>query len=140
MTEQVLIDRFSSAIARKEGFYKNGRVPSVAQRMNNPLNLTHWKDPNGKPYPEICGYVQFPDAEAGWRAGRAQCRINVVKRRLTWRAFFAGKQGVYKGFCPARGDAKQDPIQYAREIMSLMHVEADLDTPIIDMVVKDGAI
>lgn len=140
MTEQELIERFSNAVARKEGFFSNGRIPSVAQRLNNPLNLVHWKTPAGDPYPEICGYVQFPNPEAGWRAGRAQCKINIVKRRLTWRGFFAGKQGVYKGFCPARGDAKQDPIQYAREVMGFMHVEADLDTPIIDLVVKDGVI
>lgn len=139
MKESALIERFANAIARKEGFYRTGRIPSVPQRLNNPLCLTHWKAPDGTPYPELCGYVQFPDAEAGWRAGRAQCRINILKRRLTWRGFFAGKPGVYKGFCPAR-DSKQDPNQYAREVMDFMHVEAELDTPIIDLVVPDGSI
>ena len=132
MTESVLIERFSLALARKEGWNKQGKVPSVARRLNNPLCLAHWKAPDGSPYPEVCGYVEFPNAEIGWRAGRAQCRINIVKRRLTWRGFFAGVRGIYRGFCP------QDPIQYAREIMAALHVDVDLDTPIIDLVVKDG--
>ena len=148
MTETQLIDLFSRTVARKEGWEKTGKVASIAQRLNNPLNLVHWKDAKGKPYPEICGFVHFPDPESGWRAGRAQCRINIVKRRLSWREFFGGKPGVYKGFCPSRGDAKQNPTQYAREVMAMMHVDAGLDAPIIDLVsapvtdavVTDGAI
>ena len=136
MTEANLIERLAGALAQKEGWYNARLVPSVAQRLNNPLCLTHWKAADGTPLPEICGYVKFPDVESGWRAGRAQCRINVLKRKLTWRSFFAGQPGIYKGFCPARGDAKQDPIQYARAIMALMHVEADLDTPIIDLIAE----
>lgn len=139
MTESQLIDQFARGIAHKEGWDKTSKLPTVAQRLNNPLCLTHWKDGDGQPYPEVNGYVEFPTAVIGWRAGRAQCRINILKRKLTWREFFAGKPGVYKGFC-SRMDADQTPAQYAREVMAIMRVNADLDTPIFALLgVADGA-
>jgi len=134
MTEAVLIDRFANALGRKEGWQKKG---SVAQRLNNPVCMTHWKNPDGEPFPEVNGYVNFPDPETGWRAARAQCRINIIKRRLTWREFFGGKPGVYKGFRPYAAD-KLDPVEYARTIMNYLQVEPHLlDTPIISLVVRD---
>lgn len=125
LTETELIDRFSKAIARQEGFYDKRKLLTVAQRCNNPGNLTHWKDRAGKPYPMSNGYVHFPTVEDGWRALRAQCKINVLKRRLTFREFFAGRPGVYAGYCPKDDGRdkmlrKNDPVVYARNVLGMV--------------------
>ena len=120
MTEPELITALARAIAHQEGFFdkpKKGILP-IAQRCNNPGNLQHWKQPNGNPYPAANGYVQFPDVETGFRALKAQCKINVMKRGLTWREFFAGKPGVYAGFCPKDSTGKQPALDYARKVMT----------------------
>src|SRR5215469_6429241 len=101
VTERHLIQAFAEAIAHEEGWYIQRRMPTVAQRLNNPCCLPHWKDELGMPYEEVNGFVEFPNADKGWRAARAQCRINIFKRRLTFREFFAGRHGLYKGFWPA---------------------------------------
>jgi hypothetical protein len=124
-TQKDLIERVAQAIAHKEGFYLKKKLPTVAQRCNNPGNLTHWKDRNGNPFPTANGYVQFPDEETGWRALRAQCSINIVKRRLSFLEFFSGKPGIYAGFCPKDTTRdplarKNDPVQYARTIFSVV--------------------
>lgn len=139
MKETDLIIQFTDALAHEQGWYDvNRRIQTVARRLNNPLCLEHWKKADGAPYPEYNGYVEFPDPDAGWRAGRAQCKINILKRKLTWREFFAGRAGVYRGFCPGRGDAKQDPVQYARKVMERLKVAVSLDTPIVGLVATDG--
>lgn len=124
MNDKELIEAVARAIARKEGFFVKGKngIPTIAQRCNNPGNLTHWKDPNGKPYPMANGYVRFPDEETGWRALRAQVRINALKRGLTWREFFAGKPGLYAGFCPKDDGRdpllrKNNPLEYAHQVL-----------------------
>lgn len=122
MQQQELIDRYAKAIARQEGYYNKKAMPTVAQRCNNPGNLTHWKDPNGEPYPELNGYVHFPDEETGFRALRSQCKINILKRGLTFYEFFAGKRGVYGGFCPRDDNKdpmlkKNDPLVYAQHVL-----------------------
>ena len=134
MDASQLIDRLSKAIGRKEDFFSTKPVPTISQRLNNPGCLPHWKDPSGTPYPEVNGFVEFPEcqnsgcshpdhpAEQGWRALRAQCKINVLKRDLTFLQFFAGKPGLYKGFCPKDDNSgfslrKNDPAAYAREVL-----------------------
>jgi len=115
VTEQDLIERVARAIAHQEDFFKVSKLPTVSQRCNNPGNLTHWKDAAGQPYPDANGYVQFPDVHAGWRALKAQCKINVLKRRLTWAEFFRGRPGAYRGFLQ-RGAS--DPLLYAGRVMT----------------------
>ena len=147
LTETELIDRLSRAIARQEGFFDKKKLPTVAQRCHNPGNLTHWKDWDGHPYPTANGYVMFPDEATGWRALRVQCRINALKRRLTFREFCAGKPGVFPGFCPDDDDPdnllrKNDPLMYAQRVLVLVtSTEADnydIDTPIVSLVVDGG--
>ncbi|WP_321471174.1 hypothetical protein [uncultured Paludibaculum sp.] len=147
MTELELIDTLSRAIAQEEDYFKRGKMPSVSQRCNNPGNLTHWKDRAGVPYPLNNGFVQFPDEATGWRALRAQCRINVLKRKLSFLEFFAGKPGVYAGFCP-RDDGrsmtrKNDPVRYARNVLTRVAGQAadavGINTPIVALLgASDG--
>jgi hypothetical protein len=140
--QNVLIEVFAQAIATKEGFHKSSKIPSIAQRLNNPLCLEHWKDRNGRPYPVVNGYVKFPDAETGLAAGRSQCKINIVKRKLTFREFFAGKSKVYEGFCP-RKDGKSDPVAYAIDVLRFVRnrlglpAEITIDTPIHDLIAAE---
>lgn len=112
-TEQQVIEAFAEAIAHFEGFYTQTRnnIPTVPQRLNNPGDLRSWKDENGRPFPVVNGFVQFPDIDRGWRALRAQCRINIIKRQLTVTEFFAGKRGVYWGY--ANKQDGNDPTAYA---------------------------
>jgi hypothetical protein len=147
LTETELIDRFSKAIARTEGFYDKKKIPTVAQRCNNPGNLTHWMDRAGRPMPTANGYVQFPSVEDGWRALRAQCKINIIKRKLTFFEFFAGKPGTYGGFCPKDDDRdklmrKNDPLVYARNVLTMVTgLEAsqfDVSTPITKLLLGDS--
>lgn len=138
MTETQLVDRFTRAWAKKEGFFDSKRVPTVAQRLNNPCNLPHWKDRDGNPYPEVCGAVQFPDVETGWRAARAQTKINALKRRLTFLEFFAGKPGVYRGACPRDDARKMDPVAYARTVASAVAPGTAINVVIVSLVVPDG--
>jgi hypothetical protein len=124
LTETELINRFARAIARHEGFFDRKKIQTVAQRTNNPGCLLHWKDTAGNPLPTVNGFVQFATEDDGWRALRAQCRINIKKRQLTFLEFFAGRPGMYRGFSPAteRGLAadmrKSDPVQYARDVLA----------------------
>lgn len=118
--QQQLIERFANAIAHEEDFFAKRKMATVAQRCNNPGCMDHWKDPAGRPYPEQNGFVVFPDVETGFKSLRSQCRINVLKRGLTWLEFFAGKPGVYKGFRPAGREAsaeKNDPARYAQRVL-----------------------
>lgn len=152
MKDSELINRFAKAIARKEDFFVSKSLLTISQRLNNPGCLPHWKDREGTPYPEINGYVQFPEcqrpecnhqdhpAEEGWRALRAQCKINVFKRELTFLEFFAGKRGVYRGFCPDSGDfrttqdlRKHNAAAYAREMLIAVagsSTELTISTPV----------
>lgn len=141
LTETELIDRFARAVARQEGFFDKRKIPTVGQRCNNPGNLTHWRDPQGNPFPQANGYVMFPDEKTGWRALKAQCRINIMKRRLTFLEFFAGRPGVYSGFCPRddnrdRSLRKNDPVAYARKVLvSVAGPDSDYEitSPIITL-------
>jgi hypothetical protein len=109
MTEPVtinqLVEIFAQGVAEQEGWYKPARrLPAVSRRLNNPGCLTHWMDGRGNPYPVNNGYVEFPTEEDGWKALRSQVRINIAKRGLTFREFFAGRrtrEGRYEGFRPA---------------------------------------
>lgn len=122
MTISELIDAVAQAVGRKEGFFDKKRMPTVAQRLHNPGNLSHWKDRHGNAFPEVNGYVQFPDLDTGWRALKAQCKINILKRGLTFLEFFQGKPGVYKGFCPRNADKDPDlrrneAVEYAQFVL-----------------------
>jgi hypothetical protein len=100
-----LVEIFAQGVAEQESWYKSTRrLPSVSRRLNNPGCLTHWMDSRGNPYPVNNGYVEFPTEEEGWKALRSQVRINIVKRGLTFREFFAGRrtrEGRYEGFRPS---------------------------------------
>lgn len=147
MTQKDCIERVAQAIARQEGFFLKKPILTVAQRCHNPGNLTHWKDRNGNPFPTNNGYVQFPDEETGWRALKAQCSINIVKRRLSFLEFCCGKPGIYAGFCPKDNNIdrmvkKNDPVQYARNIFGwVLSSDADkypdgIKTPIHTLIVE----
>jgi len=70
----------------------------------------------------------------GWRAGRAQCKINIITRGLTFREFFAGKPGVYAGFAPEKD--KNIPINYAQAVLDGIRNGLGLDPSItIDSVI-----
>lgn len=114
--ERDVVDVVAEAIAQREGFYATHRhgIPSVAQKLNNPGNMRSWKDPTGTPYPTVMGFVSFPTTEIGWRALRAQCRINVVKKNLTALEFFAGRPGTYHGYAADKSDAAT----YARAVVA----------------------
>jgi len=100
-----LIDDLADAIARYEGYYKSS---SLAARNNNPGNLRSWGS-----YPVVNGYVQFPDAETGWRALRSQVERN-VGRGLNLYEFFGGKPGTYPGYAPAADNNR--PRTYAETV------------------------
>lgn len=143
MIEQNLfIDTFARAIAAKEGFYKQGgKVPPIPRRLSNPGDLRHWKDKNGRAYPVVNGFVKFPECErpgckhvdhpceAGWSALRAQCKINVFKRRLTFREFFAGKPRVYDGYAPSRDG--NNPRQYANDVLAYLRSKLALPESVL---------
>jgi hypothetical protein len=129
--ENVFLAKLADAIEHREGYHVTRRFPTVAQRLNNPGCLTHWKKkrPVGESYPEENGFVVFPDYATGRRALMVQERINIFKRQLTWREFFGGRPGLYKGFCPREdrrdfvpGEAKNDPVDYARKVMEFVCV------------------
>ena len=126
-TEQELVNEFASAIARREGYYDKSKK-TIPQRLNNQGDLTSWKQPNGEQYPSLNGFASFPacvisgcvnpdhPSEVGFRALKAQIKINVYKRNLTFLEFFAGKRGSYDGYAPARD--KNDPASYAQDVVS----------------------
>lgn len=135
ITEQLLIATLAEAIATKEDFYVKSKrgIPSVSQRLKNPGCMRSWKAPSGKKLPTVNGLVDFPHVNEGWRALRAQCKINVLRRRLTLRQFFAGKRGVYCGFAP-RG-LGHDPLAYAEFVQNFLERRlgstVTLDTPVV---------
>lgn len=122
MTLDKLIELVAEAIARENGFYKKGgRVPSVSQRLNNPGCLEHWKDPSGHQMPEVNGLVEFESSDEGFRALRAQCRIVIAKRGLTFYEIFAGRLGVYRGLMPMRQDGITNPMAYATKVVQFIN-------------------
>lgn len=147
VTEDIVVGLFAEAIARKEGFYKQNKIPMVSQKTNNPGNLprrrySKWvTDPTTKmseqkwlPYPEQNGFTVFPvcerpncmhndhPCEIGWRSLREQCASNIFKRGLTFLEFFQGKREgkktIYMGFSPSAN--KTDPYAYANEVMAFI--------------------
>ncbi len=146
--QNTLVDLIVQSLAWRETFFYNGKTRTVAQKLNNPICLERWKDPRGEPYPEVNGYAEFPKCEilrcvhrdhpceVGWRAARAQVKINVFKRRLTWIEFFSGRRGVYEGFSPVR--KRSDPVEYANFVMGRVArafgVETTLNTTICSLV------
>ncbi len=131
--QNAFIQTFAEAVAAKEGFYDRKKIQTIPQRLNNPCCLPHWKNEQGRPFEEINGYVNFPTVERGWAAARAQCRINILKRKLTFREFFCGKPGVYDGF--AKKGEKNDPMGYSRFVLNTLSrklgiEDATIDTPI----------
>ncbi len=102
---QDFAETFARAMARQEGFYKAG---SKGQRNRNPGNIRPWKK---CPLPVANGMILFPSVDAGWEQLHRQVKLN-FRRGLTTREFFAGKAGVYAGYCP-RGDGDNDPDKYA---------------------------
>lgn len=112
-----LVDLMAQAIATMEGFYKPG---SLAARNNNPGNLRSWGA-----NPIVNGYAQFPTAEAGWAALKAQIQKN-IDRGLNLTEFFGGKPGVYSGYAPSAD--KNDPVNYAKFVASRTGI--DVNTPL----------
>lgn len=133
-TREQLLESFAACIATEEGFFVEGSLPA---RHSNPGNLTAW----GK-WPVDHGYVVFDSDETGWEALRKQCAKNIFDRRLTFLEFFAGKPGVYAGFCPApTGSALtkgNDPHKYASDAVKWVNhklgVAAELGTVISGLV------
>ena len=109
------VDDLAQAIARFEGYYTPG---SLAARNNNPGNLRSWGS-----YPVVNGYVQFPDAAAGWTALRSQVEKN-IGRGLNLSEFFGGKPGVYSGYAPS-ADAN-NPTNYAQTVANWLGISADV--------------
>ncbi|HZT36608.1 MAG TPA: hypothetical protein VFA28_01830 [Bryobacteraceae bacterium] len=107
------VDDLAQAIARYEGYYSPG---SVADRHNNPGNLRSWGN-----YPVVNGYVQFPDAETGWAALRAQVQKN-IDRGLNLLEFFGGGNG-YGGYAPSTDS--NNPTRYATTVASWLGIPAD---------------
>lgn len=147
LTEQQLIESFANAVAQEETWFLKRKMPTVSQRCNNPGCLEHWKDPDGKPYPEQNGFVVFPDEATGWKALRSQCKINILKRRLTWLEVFAGKHGVYRGLRPAdssvdRSQGKSNPARYAQNVLdrvcSPLGITATIGTPVLAVLAHKG--
>lgn len=86
--EYAMLAIFADAIATFEGFYIEN---SISQRHNNPGNL--------RPIGASTGFRTFPTENDGWAALSRQIVIN-IKRQLTLREFFLGKEGVYPGYAP----------------------------------------
>lgn len=153
-TIEEIVTAFAHYCGIEEGYFRHTRNGlTIPQKMFNPLDLRVWKAPNGKPYPTVNGYVSFPrcqinhcqnsdhPAEVGWRAGRAQCKINIITRGLTFREFFAGKPGVYGGFAPEKD--KNIPIKYAQAVLDGVRNGLGLDPAItidsaIYLLAEDG--
>lgn len=125
---ELFVQVFAEAVAAEEGFFDRKRIPTIPQRLNNPLCLRHWKNAAGAPYSEINGFVNFPDVEAGWAAGYVQCKINILKRGLTFKEFFNGKPGVYDGFAPARD--KHNPLAYAQKVLLYLSHKLRITEPV----------
>jgi len=117
-SREVVVDAVARGIATREGFFQHsrGKIKPIPQRLRNPGSLDHWKDSAGRPLPVVNGYVNFPTVEDGWKALRAQCHRNIVKRALTFREFFAGKRNVYGGYVLRIG-GKSDPLAYAADVL-----------------------
>ncbi len=153
MTRLDLLREFKLFIATEEGYYKPG---SVAQRQQNPGNLTVWGN-----WPTRAGYVDFtklpngnpnptPDVD-GWAALEHQISVNIFTHQCTFRSFFAGqrdsygrvlKNGYY-GYCPApivgdRLTKGNDPETYAQKAVEWINhklgVSASPDTLIESLV------
>jgi hypothetical protein len=142
VTETDLISAVAESIARREEFYRQPRsgVPTLSRRLRNPGMIESWKDSNGVPLAAGMGVVEFSTESDGWRALRAQCRINIVKRRLTFLEFFGGRRGLYRGFRPRPA---YDPTTYAagvaRCVSRLLQIDVEslldpIDDPIIKLV------
>jgi hypothetical protein len=80
MLSQALIERFSQAIARTEGFYVTdpALIPTVPQRANNPLDITDDGDiGNGVIHtsgPAGAGITIYSNVTDGWNAGYRKVR------------------------------------------------------------------
>lgn len=139
-----LIETFVQAVATRESYYATKRFPTIPQRLHNPCDLVSWKDPKGRPFPMLNGFVNFPaclkdicshpdhPSEVGFAAGRGQCRINIIKRRLTFYEFFVGKKKVYGGFCP-KGDGKNDSVKYATDVLAFVVRRLGLDPEAVNI-------
>ncbi len=98
-----MVTDIGQAIATKEGYFNVAENPSI--RNNNPGNLRTWGS-----QPIVDGYAYFDDVALGWQALDRQIQLN-ISRGLTLYEFFAGKQGVYAGYSPAKDG--NDPVGYA---------------------------
>lgn len=150
MLEKDLIIAFADACGHEEGYYSTSTkgMPTIPQRLHNPLDLRNWRTAANQPYPTLNGYVDFPacsipncvnpdhPSEVGWQAGRQQCRLNIVKRGLTFFEFFAGKPKVYPGFAPARD--RNSPAVYAQAVLDRLKAKwpAELENVTINTVVS----
>lgn len=143
MNISTIIETVAQAIGNEEGIYDRKKVPSIPQRLNNPGCLRSWKAPTGTKnapvaYPTVNGYVEFPTVEIGWEALRTQCKINIVKRGLTFREFFGGKPKVYGGFSPWTNGKGNTPLLYASNVLAYvkrrLSIEGiTIDTPIVSL-------
>lgn len=124
MTRDELVEAIATAIARMEGFYN---PKSIASRNKNPGNLRTW----GK-QPTNAGFAVFDTVQDGFKALRKQISINVFRRGLSLREFFAGKPGVYPGYAPASDGNR--PVQYARFVASQIGRGTSIDIPIKNLV------
>lgn len=129
-----------NAIAHEEDFFKQSKMPTVAQRLNNPGCLIFWHDATRR-YEAVNGYIEFPDLETGWNALYAQCHTNIFNRELTFREFFGGKPRVYSGYVTklaAKGSST--PLAYAQKVLNrvtrrlnLSDARLNIDTRIVSL-------
>lgn len=130
MLRNDVIAQIADRIAKVEGYYvtakqaqqSRSKFPSLAQKNNNPGNIRSWGT-----RPVVNGYAQFPSVEEGFKALRTQVD-KVIKRGVTFREFFGGKDKVYPGYAPAADS--NHPIQYAT------HVAAAFPGVSIDTVIE----
>jgi len=118
-TEQQAPRDLVSALADAITNYESGGKPNARSiRNNNPGNLRSWGDT-----PVVDGYAKFATWEAGMDALRSQIQKN-ISRGLTLQEFFAGKEGVYKGFAPSADN--NQPAKYAATVGARIHVDTNV--------------
>ena len=78
--------------------------------------------------------VQFPDDATGFTAAKAQAKINIIKRKLTFVEFFGGKYPIYRGICPRSEMRQHEPGVYAARIAQTLPGSPSVNSVIAELV------